>query len=165
MLGRLARGLRASEGATLVETAISALVLFTFLFGILQASLLYFSYNYVSEAAREGARWAIVRGATSCTNTPNLTDCDATSAQIESYIKGLGYAGINSANLSVTTTWKTATTSGSPATTTWSTCSTGTCNAPGDAVHVQVSYPFQLNLPIPITTINVSATSQMVISQ
>lgn len=164
--GRLASNVRSVEGAAIVEFAISATVLFSMLFGIMQLCLLLFAYNFVSEAARDAARWAIVRGSTSCTNTPNLTDCDATKAEIQSYVQGLGYPGITSSSVAVTTTYETATTSGSPATTTWSTCSSGTCNAPGNAVNVLVKYPFVLGVPgVPVMTINVSATAQMVIAQ
>ena len=163
---RLAGRLRGAEGTTIVEFAISALVLFSLLFGIMEASLMFFALNFVSEAAREGARWAMVRGSTSCTNTPTLTDCDATGTNIQSYVQGLGYPGITPSSVQVTTTWETATTSGSPATTTWSTCSSGTCNAPGNAVNVQVTYPFVFGAPhVPVMTISMTATSQMVIAQ
>lgn len=161
---RAAARLRRTEGSTLVEFAISASILLSMLFGIMELGLLFYAYNFVSEAAREATRWASVRGSTSCTNTPSLTDCNATKAEITAYVQGLGYPGVASSNLSVTTTYLTATTSGG--TTTWSTCSSGTCNAPQNAVNVQVSYPFPLGVPfIPITSITVASTSQMVIYQ
>jgi len=53
----------------------------------------------------------VVRGSTSCTNTPNLVNCNASPDTIGNYVKGLGYAGINPANMTVTTTYLTATTS------------------------------------------------------
>lgn len=165
VLGRF----RSTEGATLVEFSVSCMVVFAMLFGIIDMSLIFYVNNFVSEAAREAARWASVRGSTSCTNTPNLTECNATSAQIQAYVQGLGYPGMKSSNISVTTTWKTATTSGSPATTTWSVCTPGagvTCNEPGNAVNVQVTYPFPVGVPlVPITSITVGAVSQMVVYQ
>jgi Flp pilus assembly protein TadG len=164
--GRLARGLCAEEGTAMVEFAVCSLVLVAMLFTVLQVGLIFFDYNVISEAAREGARWAVVRGSTSCANTPNLTDCDATGAEIQSYVQGVTSSEISSTNLSVTTTWLTATSSGSPATTSWATCSTGTCNAPGNAVNVKITYPFHLIVPpVTVTTISMSSASQMIISQ
>ena len=54
---------RDDSGASLVEFTVSAAVLFMALFGIIQCSLGLYAYNYVSDAAREGTRYAMVRGA------------------------------------------------------------------------------------------------------
>jgi len=155
-------------GGSLVEVAISSTVLFAMIFGVFEFAWASYSYHYVSDASREGARYAIVRGSTSCTNTPNLANCNASPDTIGNYVKGLGYAGINRANMTVTTTYLTATTStatGSTATT-WAVCSSGTCNQPGYMVNVAVTYAFPLSIPfVPKRTINVSSTSQMVIQQ
>jgi Flp pilus assembly protein TadG len=152
-----------TEGATLVEFAISASVLFSMLFGIMELGLLFYAYNFTSEAAREATRWASVRGSTSCTNTPSLSECNATTAQITSFVRGLGYPGVTSGNISVTTTYLTATTSAG--TTTWSSCA-GTCNLPQNAVNVKVTYPFPLGVPfVPVTTITVGASSRMIVYQ
>jgi Flp pilus assembly protein TadG len=144
--------------------ALSSIILLTMLFGILEMSLALYSYHYISEAAREGSRYAIVRGSTSCQNTPNLTNCGATAAQIQTYVMTLGFPGINSTQyMTVTTTWLNAS---ATQPTTWSTCTSGTCNAPGNAVKVTVYYAFPLKIPfLPATTLNMSSTSQMVISQ
>ena len=158
--------IRGEEGIALIEAALTAVVLLTMIFGLLQISWALYAYHFVSDAAREGSRYAIVRGSDSCTNTPNLTNCNATADEIKTWVKGLGYPGIDSSKMSVTTTWLTATTSGTPATTTWSTCSTGTCNAPGNMAKVVVSYAFPLNIFfLSKSTLNVSSTSEMVISQ
>ena len=127
-------------------------------------SLALYNYHLVCDAAREATRYAIVRGSASCTNSPTLSNCNATSGEIQSYIQGLGYP--YSGQLTVTTTWLTAASSGSPATTTWTACSSGTCNAPGNLVNVFVSEAFPLNIPfVSNLTINLRSTSQMVISQ
>lgn len=157
------RRLRGQEGATLVETALSYGILLALLFGIIEIAFALYTYNFVSEAAREGARYAIVRGSTSCTNTPSLTNCNATGTQIKSYVQSLGFPGFTTSNLNVTTTWFTA--SASPGTT-WSSCSSGTCNAPGNAVNVVVTYAFPLSIPFwKSQTVNLSSTSQMIIAQ
>lgn len=157
------RVIRKSEGATLVETAMVSAILFALLFGLIQISYAFYTYNFVSDAAREAVRYAIVRGSTSCLNTPHLTNCDASQAQIQTFVKNLGFPGFNSANLTVTATWCKQSTS-QPAT--WSSCSTSTGNAPGNAVNVVVTYALPFAIPYwKSTTINVSSTSQMVIVQ
>jgi Flp pilus assembly protein TadG len=156
--------IRSEEGATIVATALASTILLCFFIGVFEMSLALYNYHLVCDAAREATRYAIVRGSASCTNSPNLSNCNATSAEIQSYVQGLGYP--NSGQLAVTTTWLSAVSSGSPATTTWSACSSGTCNAPGNLVNVVVTEAFPLNVPfISKLTLNLSSTSQMVISQ
>jgi Flp pilus assembly protein TadG len=164
-----ARRLLANEaGSAIVEMGVSSTILLAMFFGVFQLSMAAYAYHYVSDAAREGARYAIVRGSTSCTNTPNLTNCNASATTIGTHVQYLGYPGIRSSNMSVTTTWLTATTSGGTGTTvtTWATCSSGTCNAPGNMVKVLASYTFPLGIPfVPARSLTVSSTSQMVVAQ
>ncbi len=160
--GRLRRLGSGESGSSLVEFALAVPILFSLLIGLVDMSLAVYSTHYVSEAAREAARWAMVRGSSSCTNTPNLTDCDATAAEIQTYVQNLDFPGINSNNLSVSTTWLSPSAS-TP--TTWTSCGS-TCNAAGDAVQVVVSYQFPLDIPfISSNSFNFSGTAQMVISQ
>lgn len=138
-------------------------IFFAMMIGSFQMMLVMYTFHFVSDAAREGSRYAIVRGSTSCTNTPSLSNCNATADQIRTYVKGLNYPGINPANLSVNTTWLTAS---STMPTTWSACSSGTCNTPGNLVKVVTSYSYSLSIPfVPAATWNLTSTSQMVISQ
>jgi len=156
--------LRCDEGATIVATALASVILTTLFIGIFDMSLALYNYHFVADAAREATRYAIVRGSASCTNSPNMTNCNATSAQIQTYVQNLGYPYASS--LTVTTTWLTAVSSGSPATTTWTACTSGICNAPGNLVNIVVTEAFPLNIPFCTkTTINLSSTSQMAISQ
>jgi Flp pilus assembly protein TadG len=151
------------EGASTVELAVAFAVVLSVLIGIMEFSLAFYSFHAVSDSAREATRFAMVRGSTACANTPSLTSCDATSAAIRTYVRGLGYPGLKSGNLTVTTTWLSASTA-QP--TVWSTCTTYTCNAPGNLVQVVVTYPLQLAIPSwKVTTVNISSTSKMVISQ
>jgi Flp pilus assembly protein TadG len=48
------------RGQALVEAALTFPLLFLLFFGIIEFSLVIFSYNTISNAAREGARWGIV---------------------------------------------------------------------------------------------------------
>ena len=156
-------GLMDDTGSAIVEMALSSSVLFAMFFGMFEMSMASYTYHYVSDAAREGSRYAIVRGSTSCKNTPGLTGCGATSDMIAAYVKGLGYPGINPSKMTVTADWYTPS-AGTPRT--WTLCSSGTCNAPGYLVKVNVVYAFPFSVPfVPSRTINVGSTSQMVISQ
>jgi len=145
-------------GATLVEFALSVSILVMMLFGIIEACFGLYACNYVSDAAREATRYAIVRGS-SCTG---MSDCGATQAQIQTYVSSLTYPGIDVNNVTVTATWLSL---NSTPPTAWTACA-GQCNAPGNAVQVQVTYPFALNIPFwKKSTVNLNSTSQAVISQ
>ena len=151
-------------GSSLVETALSASVLLLLVFGILEISLALYSYHCIGEAAREGSRYAMVRGSTSCVNTPRLTNCNASVAQIQAYVKGIGFSGLDSGgSMDVFPSWLSP---NGTAPATWSNCTSGTCNAPGNLVKVQVTYQFPLNIPFwPGTAVTLQSTSQMVIAQ
>jgi len=147
-----------TRGQALFEILVSLIVFITMLLAVIQMGLAAYSYHFISEAAREGARWATVRGS-ACTSF--TTACPATAAQIQSYVTGLGYPGINSAAsaMTVTASWCAPTGSTPPA------CSAGT-NAPGQIVRVAIQYKFPVGIAfVPASTITMNATSQMVISQ
>lgn len=160
------RRLLPDHGAALVETAMAMTVLIPLLVGAMELSLLFSGYQDVADAARQASRWAAVRGSTSCTNlgvssgSPNY--CDATTGQIQSFVRGLYYAGVVSSNLQVTTSYLTAT---APPTS-WSSCTGSGCNLPGNEVKVVVSYAFPISFPLwRATTVNISSTGTMVIAQ
>jgi Flp pilus assembly protein TadG len=155
---------RGEAGAGLVETALSASVLLLLVFGIFEISLALYSYHCIGEAAREGSRYAMVRGSTSCVNTPSQSGCNASVAQIQSYVKGIGFSGVDSGgSMNVFPSWLS---SNGTASATWSDCTTGICNVPGNLVKVQVTYQFPLRIPFwPGTSITLQSTSQMVIAQ
>ena len=154
--------LRGEEGSSLVETGMAMLIFLPQLFGAIQYSLVFYTYHDVTDAARQAVRWAAVRGATSCTNTPGLYDCRATSDEIQSYVRGLGYPGLVPSSIQVTTNWLTA--SSTP--TSWSACSSSPCNAPGNQVQITVAYAYPLSIPYwKSTSLNINSTSAMVIAQ
>ena len=55
-------GMRDERGSSMVEFALGASLLFMVVFGIIAMALALYTYNVVSEAAREATRYAIVRG-------------------------------------------------------------------------------------------------------
>ena len=156
---------RRDDGNTIVEMAIGISLFLMVLIGIIQVGLAMYTYNYVSDAAREGSRWAIVRGAACSANTPGLDHCNALQTDIQTYLQSIPYPGINASNLTVTASWLTA----SQTPVSWSTCtssSTVVCNLPGNEVQVTVTYPFSLNIPFwRNASVTVGSTSSMVISQ
>jgi|tagenome__1003787_1003787.scaffolds.fasta_scaffold20732462_2 Flp pilus assembly protein TadG len=160
---RIHRCLCRDEGSAIVETALASMIFLSMLLGAFQGMLALYTSDYVSDVARQASRYAIVRGSTSCTNTPSLSNCNATAAQIQSHVKSNAYPGIKTSKLTITTSWLTA--SGTvPAT--WSACTSGTCNAPGNMVRVKATYAFPLSIPfVPKSTFNFTSTSNMVISQ
>lgn len=157
------RKLLGSEGAALVEFAMSCVILIPIFFGFIETCLAFYTYNFVADGAREATRYAMVRGSQSCGNTPGLADCGfTTSAPIQTYVQSLGYPGLRANNLVVTVSWAKASNS-TP--TTWTACANA-CNQPGNQVRVVVRYNFPIGIPLwKFTTISIGSISSMVISQ
>jgi hypothetical protein len=126
--------------------------MFLTMMGLMNMCMATYTYHYVSEAAREGVRYAIVRGGT--VTTP------ATSDSVQTYVRSLGYPGITSSNMTVTTTWAAYPTS-------VITCAPlANCKNPGDMVTVAASYAFPVKIPFfPTKTINMASTASMIIAQ
>lgn len=152
--------LGSERGGAMVETAISASILLTAVLGLMQGFLALYGYHYVSYAAREASRYALVRGSSCHLDSATMPNCGVTSDELQTYIQGLGFPGIDSSKVTVTANWS-APTATTP--TSWASC---TCNDPGDMVSVKVNYAFPFNIPFASsTTVNMSSTSSMVISQ
>jgi len=143
---------RSTRGASLPETAIIMTVVLALLFGIMDFGRFMYTYAFVAQLAREGARWSIVRG-TKCTV---LDHCNAQSSDVQTYVRSLS-EGATAAN-SLT------------ATLTPGSCPPGTTaniSAPGCTDSVTVSYPFKFAFApyLPSLQYTVTSTSQMVVSQ
>lgn len=149
---------RAEEGATLIEAAVGLVIILALFIGLLEICLALYASHFVADAAREASRYAIVRGSMSCSSSPNLTNCDATSDEIQTWVRSLGYPGIDPQQLSVATTWPSSGSDCYP--------SASPCNNPGNLVKVVVTYAFPLNIPFwRSATLHLSSGSEMVISQ
>ncbi len=84
----------------------STVIFLTFLFAVMETAFALYSYFFLAEAAREGARYAIVRGSTAgggaaCASYSS-SNCQASAANIESYIQNLGFPGISASNMTRT---------------------------------------------------------------
>jgi Flp pilus assembly protein TadG len=155
---------RGEAGQTLVETALSISVLLAVLFGVLETSMLVYTYHFISDAAREGTRYAMVRGSTFTTDctAPGLANCIAqggnNTGDIATYIKGLGFPGISNSNITVNSTWLSSAGAACGA--------ADTCKAPGNIAKITVTYNFPFSVPfVPKETFSMSSTSQMVVAQ
>jgi hypothetical protein len=155
---KLIPALAADEGATVLEAAVGLVVLLGVFIAIVQISLALYTSHFVADAAREASRYAVVRGSMSCSTTPNLTNCNVSADEVQTWVRSLGYPGINPQQLSISTTWPSSGSACYP--------SSSPCNNPGNLVKVAVVYAFPLNIPFwKSATINLKSTSEMVISQ
>lgn len=135
------------RGSALVEFAIASTVALTMIFGIIDFGRGLYTYHLVANAARAGSRYAIVHGS-ACT----VSGCPATSAEIQTYVRGLA-PGIDPNSLTVTTTWPGA-----------ANCAVGK-NDPGCPVTVTVTYPFTFIVSIlPRFTMSMTSSSTMIVS-
>jgi Flp pilus assembly protein TadG len=158
-------GRHRERGTTLPETVIVMAALLAIVFGIIDFGRALYTYGFVANVAREGARWAMVRGSASCTNVPGMDNCNATASDIQTYVQSLSQGATDPSLITINTDagslWPGTLGSGAGG----ADCTTGS-NAPGCLVVVRVSYPFRFILPyLPIATITMQSTSKMVISQ
>jgi Flp pilus assembly protein TadG len=150
-------------GDTIVEFGIAISLLLMLVFGIIDCSRALYTYHFVSCAAQQGARYAIVRGGdwpSSCASASSYS-CQASAANIETYVQSLASLGITAGNVVVTPTWPQQTVNGAT-----TGCNTSATQAnQGCLVKVQVSYTYHFSLPyVPTGGIAMTATSEQVIA-
>jgi Flp pilus assembly protein TadG len=132
------------RGSGLPEMAIVSSVLLALIFGIIDFGRAMYTYSFVAQLARQGARWAIVRGS-GCTL---LDSCSATSAEVQTYVRSISSGMTNSSKITA------------------SLALPNSCQATGCPVVVTVTYPFSFMTGVlPGASFNMSSSSQMVISQ
>jgi Flp pilus assembly protein TadG len=131
-------------GSALAEFALMLPLLLLLLLGIMWFGLALYAYHFVSGAAREATRFAIVRGS-ACRNLSG--GCPATATDVQNYVRDTAPLGIHASAITVTTTWTPN-------------------NRAGSVVNVTVQYNFQFLLPfVPSRTVVMTSSSQMVISR
>ena len=131
------RVMRNERGQTLLEYSVVILTVLTVIFGVFETARLVLAYTTLAEAARAGARYAVVHGA-DCTGACVPDDGTATAQNVASA------AGLTSA---------TATTTYSPPGTT----------VPGTLVTVTVSYTFVPVTPLAALGVPLSSTTEAMI--
>ena len=125
-------------GQATVEFAMTAVVFFLLTFSILNFAMAIYAYNLVSYAAREGTRYAAVRGSSS--------PAPVAASDVASFVRGES-SGLKAANMTVTTSWLPD-------------------NNPGSFVQVDVQYTFAFTMPfVSLPTVTMDSTSQLVITQ
>ena len=126
---------QSERGNELVELSLVGPLLFLLVFGIMEVGRAIWIYDTVAHLAREGARYAIVRGGES----GRAASAAAVDAHLQSVAAGM-------TGLAVTTTWTPD-------------------NEPGSVVQVRVDRVFDPIVPlVGLPPITLSSTSRMVIS-
>jgi Flp pilus assembly protein TadG len=156
------------RGTSMVENAIVLGLLLVLVFAIIDFGRALYTYHLVDNAARLGARFAMVRGAR-CNHTaagsdpwpcpivpPDMSGEIQTYVQQQSILIGLG-------NVTVVPSWSGEDANGNP----YPGCQQdGVYDQPGCPVTVTVTYNFQFLAPFVSTArLAMKSTSQMVISQ
>src|SRR5947207_14016036 len=88
--------LRREQGETLVEFALATILIFSAILGEVDVGRMLFAYNVVSRVARQGVRYAAVRGYTAGANA-------ATADAVKSYVAGQSVGYVTSDNVTVKT--------------------------------------------------------------
>jgi len=137
---------RSDDGHAMVELAVTMPVMMMFIIGFMQLCMAFYTYDAISEMAREGTRYAIVRGST-CV-TPVNGSCTVNAANVNAFVKSIGFLNGNSSALTVATTYPDGN------------------EAPGSRVKVSISYLFEFTIPFTsIKPITMSTSSTMYIIQ
>ena len=154
MARRPRRRSRRSRGQALVEFALVAPVFVLILLVIVEGGRFILFYQTLSNATREGARYAIVHGSnSSCPSgpmapgtNPPLECYDAAGANVVQRVKDSAF-GLLGASVAVTTTWG------------------ALGNGRESDVNVAASYTYRTLVPlVPLPPITVSAESTLVIN-
>ncbi len=143
---RLRRLPESQDGSSLVEFAVTLPVMFMLLFMFMELCLMFYTHDMISEVAREGTRYAMVRGA-SCPSSTNPT-CEVTAAQVNAYVNSIGWPNIGGGTMTVNTTYPDGN------------------ESVGSRVQVKVTYVFKITMPfVPTQSITMTSTSVMYIIQ
>ncbi len=145
LLGLLMR-LRDDTGAVMLEAAFTFMILMTLTLGVVECSMMAYTYAILSDAAREGVHYAAVHGTDSTTCQGPSTGCDSTAANVISDVKtyAQGFSGSLSA-MSVAVTYPDG-------------VSTGTSRV---TVTITQTYQPVFNIPLTAQTFTASATGRI----
>jgi Flp pilus assembly protein TadG len=90
------------SGAALVEAALVVPVILLLLYGVFCGAIMVITVDQVDTAAREGARWASVRGAMYAFDSKQPA---ATAADVNAYVQAQGVT-LEQSQMTVNTTWQ-----------------------------------------------------------
>jgi Flp pilus assembly protein TadG len=135
----LVRSLQSETGSALVEFAVTGLFFFMLLFSIIEAGRAIHHYTLIASAAREGTRWAAVRGRDSGRTT--------TQGQVQNHVRGKA-AGLNLPNANISVTWNPVSMD------------------PGATIQITVTHTFRTIVPIAkIGNVSMSTTARGIVLQ
>jgi Flp pilus assembly protein TadG len=97
------RSLNGQSGQSLIESAICIPVLLILFFCFMETCLLFYTKDMISEAAREGTRYAMFRGS-GCKKADG-TSCTLGATDINAYVKNLGWPNIAGGVMTPNTTY------------------------------------------------------------
>jgi Flp pilus assembly protein TadG len=153
MMMRSVRQKNGEAGSALVEFALATVIILTVLFGIIDMGRALYAFDWVSDAARRGTRYAMVRGTSSCTGSPQLSDCKAGPPLITTYIEGNAFALDQSAITVIAQCWPSSHAFDPPPCT------------PGKTVAVTVQYNFAFLSPFTPHSWTMTSSSIRTVSQ
>jgi hypothetical protein len=134
---------RRRRGQALVEFALVAPIFCLILFSIIEAGRFIFFYEVLNNAAREGARYAIVHGENSF--DPTGPPHDPSGADVIARVRQAAF-GVLGSGVTVTPTWTTT-------------------NERGMTVTIHASYTYSSVIPlVPLPPITVEAESSLVVN-
>jgi Flp pilus assembly protein TadG len=151
-----------TRAQALVEFALVAPIFFIMLFALIDFGRYVYYVQILNNAAREGARYAIVHGAQGIPSSgppaPGTTSSDPSGANVKSTVRNflVGVIGQTTGALTVNVCWQPANGVGAP-------CSGD--NGRSNPVEVTVDYQFRSVIPVvPIPPITVQGASTLVIN-
>jgi Flp pilus assembly protein TadG len=152
------------KGSSLLEVALTISIVMTTIFGILICSLLFYADHFVSNAAAEAVRYAIVRGSSwngAACAASYTANCTATASSVSTYVSSIVPPGISAGSVAVVTRWPGTTPAGSACDT--YDAATGVysgTNNPSCSVVVTVNYSFRFLFPFfPAHSATLSSTA------
>ncbi|MDP9051535.1 MAG: pilus assembly protein [Acidobacteriota bacterium] len=137
---------RREDGSTLIEFAVTLPTLFALIFVFIEICLMLYTYEMISECARQGTRYAMVRG-DSCPSAATPT-CEVNAAAVNAYVSGLKWPNVGGGTVTPATTYPDGN------------------ETKGSHVQVKVTYTYHLLLPfVPNNSFTLSSTSKKTIIQ
>jgi len=79
--------LSCDRGTVAIETSVGFMLMMAMLLGIMECSVMGYTYAVLEESAREGVRYAIVHGTDSSSCSGPSTGCDATAQNVIDDVK------------------------------------------------------------------------------
>jgi hypothetical protein len=134
------------DGQSMVEVAVTLPVVFTLIFCFMEMCLAFYTHNMISELAREGTRYAMVRGS-SCLTMASAS-CQATALQVNTFVSGIGFPNLGGGAIIPLTTYPDGNA------------------AIGSRVQISITYVFPITMPfVPTNSISMSTISVATIIQ